>query len=266
MTGQSSQAPPPQEENKVTKMPKQHYKPPVLHKCWYCGQSNEKARAKSPAFGKVCNNCKKENHFASKCAAEKNPCQKKTKHGQRSAKKSSVNQCELEASKEEILLVVSHTQEEVNVVTQEYQTKVLATMNIADKPIKMLIDSGASCNVLPIKFLPLVSNLRKTEHTLKMYSNTTMKALGTSKIKITNPKNSETYMVDFTIVNGDLTPLIGLTAQKMKFLTVQSENILSIKDDMPKEGADPSNLTKERKMRDYSDVFGEELRCMKGKS
>jgi len=35
------------------------------------------------------------------------------------------------------------------------------------------------------------------------------------------------------------------TAQEMKFLTIQSENILSIKDDYPKQGADPSNLTKE---------------------
>ena len=134
-------------------------------------------------------------------------------------RKEVINQCELEDSEDEIL-VVSHAQE-VNVVTPDHQTKVLATMNIADKPIKMLIDSGASCNVLPIKFLPVGLNLRKTEHTLKMYSKTTMKALETSKIKITNPKNSEMYMVDFTIVNGDFTPLFGLkTAQEMKLLTV----------------------------------------------
>jgi len=53
--------------------------------------SHEKARAKCPAFGKVCNNCKKENHFASKSAAEKNPRQRKTKSGRRSAEQSSVN-------------------------------------------------------------------------------------------------------------------------------------------------------------------------------
>ena len=190
------------EVNKLTKTPKQHYKPPVLHECRCCGQSHEKAREKCPVFGKVCDNCKKENHFASKCAAEKNPSQKKTKRCQRPARKSPVNQGELKDSEEEIL-VVSHTQEEVNVVTPQNQTKVLATMNIAEKQIKILIDSGAYYNVLPITFLAVGSNLRKTEHTLKMYSKTTMKALGTSKIKITNPKNSETYMVDFTIVNGE---------------------------------------------------------------
>jgi len=57
-----------------------------------------------------------------KCAAEKNPRQKKTKRGQRLAKKSSVNQCELEDSEEEIL-VVSHTQEEVNVTTPKLNTQ-----------------------------------------------------------------------------------------------------------------------------------------------
>jgi len=60
------------------------------------------------------------------------------------------------------------TQAEVNVVTPEYQTKVLATMNIADKPIKMLFNSGASFNVLPINVLPEGSNLRKIKHTLKL--------------------------------------------------------------------------------------------------
>jgi len=73
----------------------------------------------------------------------------------------------LEDSKEEILVVL-RTQAEVNVVTPEYQTKVLATMNIADKPIKMLFNSGASFNVLPINVLPEGSNLRKIKHTLKL--------------------------------------------------------------------------------------------------
>ena len=87
MTGQSSHSPPPSVVNKVSKTPKQPGKPPVLRECRYCGQSHEKARAKCPAFGKVCNNCKKENHFASKCAAGKQPRQKKS-GGRKSRRKS----------------------------------------------------------------------------------------------------------------------------------------------------------------------------------
>lgn len=63
----------------------------------------------------------------------------------------------------------------------------MATMKIEDKAVKMLIDSGASCNVLPIKFLPKGSNIKKSNHTLKMYSKSTMTAVGTSQICIVNP-------------------------------------------------------------------------------
>jgi len=132
-------------------------KPPVLCEYRYCGQSQEKATAmKCLAFGKVCNNCKKENHFAAKCAAEKNHRKKKTNIGRKSRGKF-VNQ--LKESKDKILLV-SHTQEKVNIFTLVLQSKVLTTMNVADKLIKMLIDSGAPLKVLPIKFLSEGSNLR----------------------------------------------------------------------------------------------------------
>ena len=85
-----------------------------------------------------------------------------------------------------------------------------------------------------------------------------MKSIGTSKITIVNPKNLERYLVDFTIVSGDFTRLIGLkTAQEIKLLTVQCENILSTEDDTPKQEPSPLDLTKERVMTDYSDAFGE---------
>ena len=51
----------------------------------------------------------------------------------------------------------------------------------------------------------------------------------------------------------------------MKLLSVQYENIVSIEDDTPKQETSPLDLTKERVMTDYLDVFGEELGCMKGK-
>ena len=44
----------------------------------------------------------------------------------------------------------------------------------------------------------------------------------------------ETYLIDFTNVDGNFAPLLGLeTAQKMKLLVVQTrvQNILSIRED-----------------------------------
>ena len=87
----------------------------------------------------------------------------------------------------------------------------------------MLIDSGASCNVLPIKYLPKGTVVKKSSHTLKMYSKSTMSAVGQAKIPLVNPKNSKSYLIDFTIVDGNFATLLGLeTAQKIKLLVVQT--------------------------------------------
>lgn len=50
-----------------------------------------------------------------------------------------------------------------------------------DKHFKILVDSGASGYVLPTKFLPKGSPLKKASHTLKMYPKSTMSSIGESK-------------------------------------------------------------------------------------
>ena len=139
-------------------------------------------------------------------------------------------------------------------------------MNIGGKEVKMSIDSGASCNVLPIKYLPKGTVVEKSSHTLKMYSKSTMSAIGKAKIFLVNPKNMESYLIDFTIVDGNFAPLLGLeTAQQMKLLVVQTQNILSIREDTSSCDAEKPKFTKDAVMSEYSDVFGEELGRMEGK-
>ena len=83
----------------------------------------------------------------------------------------------------------------------------------------MLIYSGASFNVLPIKYLPKGPVVEKSSHTLKMYSKSIMSAVGEAKISLVNPENMESYLMDFTIVDGNFaSSLLGLeTAQKMSY-------------------------------------------------
>ena len=96
----------------------------------------------------------------------------------------------------------------------------------------MLIDSGASCDVLPIKYLPKGTVVEKSSHTLKMYSKSTMSAISKAKISLVNPKSMESYLTDFTIVDGNFAPLLDLeTAQKMKLLVVQTQSISAIRED-----------------------------------
>ena len=139
-------------------------------------------------------------------------------------------------------------------------------MKIGQKEVKMLIDSGASCNVLPSKYLPKGTVVEKLSQTLKMYSKSTMSVIGKAKIALVNPKNMESYLIDFTIVDGNFAPLLGLeTAQKMKLLVVQTQNILSIREDALSCDAEKPAFTRDAVMSAYSDVFGEELDHMEGK-
>ena len=124
----------------------------------------------------------------------------------------------------------------------------------------------ASCNVLPSKHLFKGTVVEKSRHTLKMYSKSTMSPIDKAKIALVNPKNMESYLIDFTIVDGNFAPLLGLeTGQKMKLLVVQTQNILSIGEDHLSCGNEKPKFTRDAVMSEYSDFFGEELGHMEGK-
>ena len=63
-----------------------------------------------------------------------------------------MNQFDIDENEEEILSI-SCTEEEMNTV-DNHPNKILAIMKSGGKEVKMLIDSGASCNVLTIKYFP----------------------------------------------------------------------------------------------------------------
>lgn len=77
-----------------------------------------------------------------------------------------MNQFEFDENEEEILSV-SYTEEEINAV-DNHPNKILTTMKTGEKEVKTLIDSGASCNVFPIKYLPKGTVVDKWSHALKM--------------------------------------------------------------------------------------------------
>ena len=74
-------------------------------------------------------------------------------------------------------------------------------MEIVNELVKMQIDLGASCNVLPRKFLLRDTEIKKTNLKLTTYSSTNLKLLGVAKISLRNPKNKKKYRVEFAIIN-----------------------------------------------------------------
>ena len=241
MSGQNSHASLPLEVNFVKKPSKGADKSSFVKDCRFCGQTHEKC----PAFGKICSACQKENHFALKCSQKKKLHKTKKPRNRKPPQKHSVNQFDFDGSEEEILSV-SCSKKEINAV-DNHSNKILATIKIGGKDVKMLIDSGASCNVLPIKYLPKGTMVEKSSHTLEMYSKSTMSAIGKAKIFLVNPKNMESYLIDFTIVDGNFAALLGLeTAQMMKLLVVQTQNILFLREDTSSCDAQKRKFTRDQ--------------------
>ena len=85
-------------------------------------------------------------------------------------------------------------------------------MEIANELVKMQVDSGASCNVLPRKFLPRDTEIKRTNLKLTTYSKVNLKVLGVAKISLRNPKNKKKYRAEFAIIDEDYTPLLGSSA------------------------------------------------------
>ena len=175
--------------------------PSMVDDCKFCGMPHEGNREKCPAFGQICRKCKKENHVASKCHlhGKKFSSKKKKPKTPKSSSKESfrkkVNALEAHTSSGEELLTVEFSTEDVNVSTAEvvnvsavsdFPSKIYAAMEIQGNTVKMQIDSGASCNVLPKKYLPEGTEVQKTNKLLTAYNKQQILALGTARVSMRN--------------------------------------------------------------------------------
>ena len=71
------------------------------------------------------------------------------------------------SSEGEILSVsLAHTANAVDM--SKLKNKIFAHMDIGNELVKMQVDSGASCHVLPFKFLPRDTEIKKTKWKLSM--------------------------------------------------------------------------------------------------
>ena len=217
-----SKAPPKRRSNgQMQKQSLPEPKEDLLKRCKQCGRSHVKQRTKCPAFGNLCSACNKPNHFVEMC---------RSTSGKTSRPRNGVNMVNSEDSSEEELLSVYFDSSEGNVqaISKDNppEKKIFATMEIAGASIRMQIDTGASCNVLPQKYVPPGTLITETGRTLKMYSKFTLPVLGTCKVSMRNPKKSKKYNVEFVVVKGNYTLLIGPRAsQQMNMVTVHQENI-----------------------------------------
>ena len=245
-----------------------HEKSNFINDCKFCGKSHERKKEMCPAYGRVCNKCKKKNHLAVKCQS-----QGEKRGFKKPGFQTKVHTLEPSTSSEE-LSSVTFSSEDVNTTdatdtnpasNSPYPSKIYAAMEIEGKMVKMQVDSGASCNVLPKRYLPEGTEVQKTDKHLTTYNKEKMSAAGTARVSMRNPKTRKKYNAEFVLVDGNYMPIIGArAAQQMGLLVVQHDNILQLhSDEVP---AIPRNeiLTKEQALTSYADIF-QGLGKMEGK-
>ena len=146
-----------------------------------------------------------------------------------------------------------------------YAREIYTEMMINDKKIKFQINCGASINIIT-KCHTTKSHVTPSNKTLKMWNGTEMKLLGTTRLKVTNPKTRKKYSIEFVVVPDDLTLLLGArTAQQMELITVHEDHFVSVLPPQKKSREDiRSTATADELVRRYPEVFAKGLGTLPG--
>ena len=120
--------------------------------------------------------------------------------------------------------------ETIKTVTGAPTKHVYAKMNVKDCPIKFQIDSGASCNVIPLdKLKGLECKIVKSSTVLTTYDKSEIRPLGKTTLKLVNAKNGKSYDEIFIVLKENTRPILGKqTFQHMNLLTINYDNIQAL--------------------------------------
>ena len=142
----------------------------------------------------------------------------------------------------------------VNGVCSKNNEPIYCEMHVNSKPIKLQVDCGATICIIP-KSLIDETQIESCNVSLKMWNKVKMKALGTCKLLVENPKTLLKYMVKFFVVEEDLTPLLSRkAAEKMELITVNYERFESVN----------GVMTSSDIFRHYPDIFNGDVGTLPG--
>lgn len=174
--------------------------------CYRCGGLYPHKGIPCPAFGKICNNCGRHDHFESMCMA------KSAKSV--SAPNATVNSdCKSEAENEQEsddFWFLPAIATDIASVTQR-KTVQLYLQNV---PQSFLIDTGAQVNVLSeksYKSLEKHAKLNTTETDLFAYGprSTKLPVLGVTTLQISRTKGQSGYSDNFFVIKGEAQNLLS---------------------------------------------------------
>ena len=227
-----------------------------IWRCSHCNRRHGKGRC--PAFGQVCRNCGRQNHFAAACSQR--------------AHAVLAGDDPMDTMVGTVTVIPEETGPRINRVSSPGNSTVnavFAWLEIQSKAIRFQVDSGASCNILRQEDLDGLANqaeILPTSRVLRMYDTSTCTPIGTCTPSVRNPKTGTSHHLEFMVVRKAPVALLGCAAsQQLGFLEVHTENIqlsvLEVSDGL-REKATPAEgrtHTAEDLIAAYGNVFNSEL-------
>ena len=183
-------------KNFQSQVPNYHNKSKITDKsCSKCGRTHE--FKKCFAYGKMCNFCKKMNHFESCCLIKGN------------MKFKNVNEV---VEKEECFYVESMNFESENFdVNNKIEKEWLEIVVINNKTFRFKLDTGAQCNVLPAGLLAMCNDHQQIQPCsawIITYDGSRVKAEGTITLKCNIA--GKIQCLQFYVVKYNAQPILGL--------------------------------------------------------
>ncbi len=208
--------------------------------CLFCNTSHIMNRKHCPAWGKRCTKCNRKNHFAVKCKS----ISKIRGFGDRSSDEYTEDSTEDTEDTDDMctLRELSNDADILNKVSNSKAAKerkdVYAMLLINDEPVKCLLDTGATTNVLPARYVN-AKELYDKPTTLITWNNSYVNTMGKCKVKVRNPANKKKYLIEFKVVKQQLCPILGkTTCERMNLIQINYESfhIAKVKaSDVPEE-------------------------------
>ena len=147
--------------------------------CKYCGGEHGWKKEYCPGFGKICEHCGQRNNFAATCLQRKHAGKREY------TTKSHVNA--VSNTSDDILSVYYDAKGHLHIHTvskSQYKSKIFVHITLSDQKITMQIDSGASCDVLPEKYVPPGTKIQQSNQPLTLYSKASLLASAHCRSKI----------------------------------------------------------------------------------
>ena len=235
------------ESGKNPQMAKSNDEEHRQRQCSYCGNVHKQKNC--PAYGKKCRACGKLNHFERVCRS--------TARGTKG--RQSVNSITEERQGIQPFLIDMLSAHDIQAINHD---TLSITLEVQSKPLKLKVDTGARCNVLPKHILDSLNICNNMDYTKKVklisYSGDTIDTIG--QISLSCKYNGEVYNLLFQVIDQSFEPIIGLQSSlDLNVVTINNVDSVLQSSDTCKSHTNYTIMSKAYIGECYKDIFGTDL-------